>query len=638
MHLNTKAMKAFNLCAAFIISAFFSASAAEHSGQYNVRLSFPGALARPAFGSHVLEKLPMLLLDTGAVRLDQPSPRLLAAWRELYPGIDAAVYGDGRSLEYVFLLRPGADPSLLRLSVDGADSIEGIETGGADFIVNGIRVRTSPPRAFKIDNAGETPANTALMTTAGGNLLFNTEEVRAAEEARRNNTRINIIPAGGQPGGPMYNFYASRYEATNDQILNFLNSVENNPGNAIGRNIFFDEHGNAWINPAMQSDRDEAFAIDDSLLEYNPAAPAGQRFNHVVDKDGNKPYAVLPAGGLSWYGAVKYSNWLTLISGRGESELCYSEGTNTWNWAPVTSTNWHNGHFSEQERQHWLTKKGFRLPMLDSNPTMVNTNQFNEFYKMAAWNGKTNVPFGFGRREFNKGDANFGIISDGSLLPVGSFDQNRLTPRDVLRPNENFFGIQDLSGNKAEWLNDNALPGRGTERVLAGGSILTGPTDLSQAQIVDPHDTSSGGGLRVTTTWLPDPAVRIHILVSIYADPEIDLAAKPEELEIAVDPPDDLLMDERPEGRPLDIETPPEMRPDRIQYTVPEPPPPPPVPPAPPTPPVPPPHRDHRNRQHHRLHRYFILWLSIPSIQSAGSGLPSTPVEYIPIHLSQQPS
>src|SRR5262249_51634500 len=47
-------------------------------------------------------------------------------YHQVYPGIDLAYHGDasgGRDLEYDFLLAPGADPALIRLQVQGADSL-----------------------------------------------------------------------------------------------------------------------------------------------------------------------------------------------------------------------------------------------------------------------------------------------------------------------------------------------------------------------------------------------------------------------------------------------------------------------------------------------------------------------------------
>ncbi len=44
-------------------------------------------------------------------------------YREIYPGIDLKYYGDGRSLKYDFIVKPGADPSRIKIKYDGVNSL-----------------------------------------------------------------------------------------------------------------------------------------------------------------------------------------------------------------------------------------------------------------------------------------------------------------------------------------------------------------------------------------------------------------------------------------------------------------------------------------------------------------------------------
>ncbi len=41
----------------------------------------------------------------------------------MFPGFDVVFYGNDRNLEYDFVLRPGADPSQIRLRFEGADAL-----------------------------------------------------------------------------------------------------------------------------------------------------------------------------------------------------------------------------------------------------------------------------------------------------------------------------------------------------------------------------------------------------------------------------------------------------------------------------------------------------------------------------------
>src|SRR5439155_15702045 len=45
-------------------------------------------------------------------------------YHELYPKIDLVYYGSQQQLEYDFVVRPGADPSLIAVGFDGVDRLE----------------------------------------------------------------------------------------------------------------------------------------------------------------------------------------------------------------------------------------------------------------------------------------------------------------------------------------------------------------------------------------------------------------------------------------------------------------------------------------------------------------------------------
>jgi hypothetical protein len=51
------------------------------------------------------------------------------AYREVYPGIDVVFHGDQRQLEYDFVVAAGADPRVIRLAFDGAETIRVAESG-----------------------------------------------------------------------------------------------------------------------------------------------------------------------------------------------------------------------------------------------------------------------------------------------------------------------------------------------------------------------------------------------------------------------------------------------------------------------------------------------------------------------------
>ncbi len=71
------------------------------------------------------------------------------SYHDLYPGIDLTFRGGGQSLEYDWILAPGADPRAIRMSFEGADHIT-IEEGGDLVLGMGdFQVRHKRPRLLQ---------------------------------------------------------------------------------------------------------------------------------------------------------------------------------------------------------------------------------------------------------------------------------------------------------------------------------------------------------------------------------------------------------------------------------------------------------------------------------------------------------
>ena len=273
----------------------------------------------------------------------------------------------------------------------------------------------------------------------------------------------------------------------------------------------------------MQAGRDEVFLIGESRLVYQPDAPAGQRYRHWRDDYAKEPYANHPITGMSWVGAVKYCNWLTLQSGRAAAQRCYREGTNMVDWAPVTCspTNWSAGTFTQVEREQWVAFQGFRLPMLGTadNNGLSPTNSFNEFVKAATWFGDSSATFGFGRNEIGALDANSiatAIMAGSTTLPVGFFDGINLIKSQATRAGGNYYGLSDLSGNVAEWANDFGAPNMAGVRALCGGGFAEELQPAAEFKLSAPSACASTGGMRPMTTHMPSETTTITILICFH--------------------------------------------------------------------------------------------------------------------------
>ena len=444
----------------------------------------------------------------------------LGAFREVYPGIDMACYGDEHHFEFSFILRVGADPSLIRLRLNDVKT-EGISSQGhIVYTGDDFEAYEHTPVVFHHAKDGTQGFPGRLVLGQVGESSVAMASFFDEKRDEFNETRFSIVTAGGGQFGPDYDFFMSKYETTNEQLIRFLNDAEANNGNPRGENMFFDEDGNVWINPEMAPGRDEMFQIDMTKIEYDPLRVAGDRYHHVMDDSGREPFADHPATGISWFGAVKYCNWLTLQSGRGPSELCYTEGTNTLDWAPITATNWVNGFFSATEREEWLKLKGFRLPMFrmrDADEAYADA--FNEFVKAGSWMGHTNVAYGFGRNTHTNNDANvlgLSLLANTDTLPVGYFNGLNPVLDGRTRHSENYYGIYDLSGNVSEWVNDPARAGTPDARSACGGSYGDQIQPIASDRIVPPHACESLGGFRPVTSFMPEEYTQVNILYCFH--------------------------------------------------------------------------------------------------------------------------
>ncbi|HEY4365217.1 MAG TPA: SBBP repeat-containing protein [Bryobacteraceae bacterium] len=76
-------------------------------------------------------------------------------YRSLYPGIDMTYGGTGHRIKSEFLVAPGADPSLIRLSYSGADTLM-IDSHG-DLIIRGkhMEVREEAPVVYQLNASGD---------------------------------------------------------------------------------------------------------------------------------------------------------------------------------------------------------------------------------------------------------------------------------------------------------------------------------------------------------------------------------------------------------------------------------------------------------------------------------------------------
>ncbi len=327
---------------------------------------------------------------------------------------------------------------------------------------------------------------------------------------------------------------AGDFAVANEQFVQFLNDAESHTNTIRGANMYFDSLGNVWFNPDKPENRDMLFSIYDSKIMYNPTKPAGTRYSvsDIITRDKTIPISKFPVKGVTEYGKAKFCNWLTLHEGGTVDDLCYTEGSNKLDWAPTpppTAAEWKQGIFTRDEQEEWLKLKGRKLPLniitnaddwiyaalMDYEATNSWPNPYNEFYKISAWNGETNLAYAFGRDKYSSVDANF-LDSGGHPIydttPVSFYNGKEYT--NILfrtLSEENHYGLYDVSGNTSEWLTD---PGKMTSlkaRACYGGAWIFGPIPNSQRYYVPPYFCNGFRGFRVVTTHSSEDMFIIRI-------------------------------------------------------------------------------------------------------------------------------
>jgi hypothetical protein len=93
-------------------------------------------------------------------------------YREVYSGIDSIYYGNGRQLEYDFVVAPGADPNAIRLGFNGSEHVSIDASGDLLVQANGEQLRLHKPIVYQnvSGNRLDIPAEYVLVD--GRNVSF----------------------------------------------------------------------------------------------------------------------------------------------------------------------------------------------------------------------------------------------------------------------------------------------------------------------------------------------------------------------------------------------------------------------------------------------------------------------------------
>lgn len=318
------------------------------------------------------------------------------------------------------------------------------------------------------------------------------------------------VPKGGP--GPDYAYSVARTEITNQEYADFLNSAELDGGaTGLGSFMQFAADGRVTLPSGEYLFLPRCADAPDSRVIYAAHAPLGTRYTvEVAQKADPRSYERHPVNHVTWLGALKFCNWLTLNRGLAPAERCYTEGPTPADWHPATITkaDWAVRDLNRLERLRLaLGHRGFRLPMDELGAATgwvdLPVRTFNEWYRAAAydpnapatvrtgpggelvpafhwlWSTGRDVVLASGLNTFQSGDPfddddAFVALFDGSTYnSAGSATVGNGAPF-TSQANLNPYGIHDLSGNVAEWGQDQ-VPGVG--RAVLGGSFNQFPAE-----------------------------------------------------------------------------------------------------------------------------------------------------------------
>jgi hypothetical protein len=157
-------------------------------------------------------------------------------YRDIYPGIDLVYYGRQQQLEYDILVAPGADPTSIRMSFEGADKLEVDPQGNLVLHTACDKVIQHAPRIYQESHGTQ-------QTVSGRYVLL------GAESPGRNTEPATTTPqqVGFEVGG-----YDRSRPLVIDPVLVYSTYLGGS-GNDSANSVAVDRAGNAYLTGGTQS-------------------------------------------------------------------------------------------------------------------------------------------------------------------------------------------------------------------------------------------------------------------------------------------------------------------------------------------------------------------------------------------------
>lgn len=121
-------------------------------------------------------------------------------YKDVYPGIDLAYHGNEGKLEYDWIVRPGADPALIRVSFPGAQRIR-LDGGELAIDTESGEVRNRQPVAYQDIGGARRYVAASYVLEGGRRATFRLAPYNRSAPLVIDPTLVYMVPLSASPGG-----------------------------------------------------------------------------------------------------------------------------------------------------------------------------------------------------------------------------------------------------------------------------------------------------------------------------------------------------------------------------------------------------------------------------------------------------
>jgi hypothetical protein len=180
-----------------------------------IRMGFPGAKSSPVMaGAERQRAVSSYFIGNDPAKWVTGAPNFARVqYRQLYPGIDLAFYGNQGQLEYDFVVAPGADPGAIRLQFDGVDGMHLDRAGDLVLSAANGAIRQHKPIVYQEGAGGRQMVEGRYVIQSHNRVAF---EIAGYDKRKALvvDPTLSFATYLGSPGDELFNTPAAASTAT----------------------------------------------------------------------------------------------------------------------------------------------------------------------------------------------------------------------------------------------------------------------------------------------------------------------------------------------------------------------------------------------------------------------------------------